>query len=314
MGTGAGRAVIAAAALGSGIAFLDGTVVNVALRSIGEDLDASLAQLQWITNGYLLSLASLILLGGSLGDRFGRRRIFVIGTIWFAVASVFCGIAPNPEVLIAARILQGVGGALLTPGSLAMIQGAFAQEDRAPAIGAWSGLTSISGAIGPFVGGALVEYADWRWIFLVNPPLAALTAFIAIRYVPETRDPHASSHFDFAGAVLAAAALGGATYALIEWGGTAAWVAVAIGVCAAVGFLVVENREREPMLVLGIFRDLTFSASNVMTLLVYGALGAQSFFVTIQLQTVSGYGALAAGAAFVPTTVVMLLLASRAVG
>ena len=311
MGTGAGRAVIAAAALGSGIAFLDGTVVNVALKTIGEDLDASLAQLQWITNGYLLSLSSLILLGGSLGDRFGRRRIFVIGTVWFAVASVFCGIAPNPEVLIAARILQGVGGALLTPGSLAMIQGAFAQEDRAPAIGAWSGLTSISGAIGPFVGGALVEYADWRWIFLVNPPLAAVTAFIAIRYVPETRDPHASSHFDITGAVLAAATLGGATYALIEWGGTAAWVAVAVGVLAAVGFLVVENREREPMLVLGIFRDLTFSASNVMTLLVYGALGAQGFFVTIQLQTVSGYGALAAGAAFVPTTAVMLLLASR---
>jgi EmrB/QacA subfamily drug resistance transporter len=310
MGTGAGRAVIAAAALGSGIAFLDGTVVNVALKSIGEDLDATLAQLQWITNGYLLSLSSLILLGGSLGDRFGRRRIFVIGTIWFAVASVFCGLAPNPEVLIAARILQGVGGALLTPGSLAMIQGAFAQEDRAPAIGAWSGLTSVSGAIGPFVGGALVEYADWRWIFLINPPLAALTAFIAIRYVPETRDPHASSHFDFTGAVLAAAALGGATYALIEWGGTAAWIAVAIGVVAAIGFVVVEDREPEPMLVLGIFRDLTFSASNVMTLLVYGALGAQGFFVTIQLQTVSGYGALAAGAAFVPTTLVMLVLAS----
>jgi EmrB/QacA subfamily drug resistance transporter len=311
MGTGAGRAVIAAAALGSGIAFLDGTVVNVALKSIGEDLDATLAQLQWITNGYLLSLSSLILLGGSLGDRFGRRRIFVIGTIWFAVASVFCGLAPNPEVLIAARILQGVGGALLTPGSLAMIQGAFAQEDRAPAIGAWSGLTSVSGAIGPFVGGALVEYADWRWIFLINPPLAALTAFIAIRYVPETRDPHASSHFDFTGAVLAAAALGGATYALIEWGGTAAWIAVAIGVVAAIGFVVVEDREPEPMLVLGIFRDLTFSASNVMTLLVYGALGAQGFFVTIQLQTVSGYGALAAGAAFVPTTLVMLVFASR---
>ncbi len=145
MGTGAGRAVIAAAALGSGIAFLDGTVVNVALRSIGEDLDASLSQLQWITNGYLLSLASLILLGGSLGDRFGRRRVFVIGTIWFAAASLLCGLAPNAEVLIAARVLQGVGGALLTPGSLAMIEGAFVQEDRAPAIGAWSGLTGIAG-------------------------------------------------------------------------------------------------------------------------------------------------------------------------
>jgi EmrB/QacA subfamily drug resistance transporter len=311
MGTPAGRAVIAAATLGSGIAFLDGTVVNVALRTIGEDLDASLAELQWITNGYLLSLSSFILLGGSLGDRFGRRRIFVIGTIWFAAASLICGIAPSPEVLIAARVLQGVGGALLTPGSLAMIQGAFVHDDRAPAIGAWTGLGGIAGAIGPFVGGALVEFADWRWIFLINPPLAALTVFIALRSVPETRDPNASSHFDLAGAVLAAAALGGVTYALIEWGGGAGWGALAIGVAAGIGFIVVEGREQHPMLALGIFRNRTFSASNVMTLLVYGALGAQSFFVTIQLQTVSGYGALAAGAAFVPMTIIMLLLAPR---
>ena len=311
MGTPSGRAVIAAATLGSGIAFLDGTVVNVALKSIGEDLDASLSELQWITNGYLLSLSSLILLGGSLGDRFGRRRIFVIGTIWFALASLLCGIAPNPEVLIAARVLQGVGGALLTPGSLAMIQGAFVPEDRAPAIGAWSGLGGIAGAIGPFVGGGLVQYADWRWIFLINLPLAALTVFIAVRAVPETRDPHASSHFDLAGAVLAAAALGGVTYALIQWGGAPAWVAIVVSVVAGVGFVVVEKRERQPMLVLSIFRNRTFSASNFMTLLVYGALGAQGFFVTIQLQTVSGYGALAAGAAFVPMTIIMLLLASR---
>jgi EmrB/QacA subfamily drug resistance transporter len=311
MGTPAGRAVIAAATLGSGIAFLDGTVVNVALRTIGEDLDASLAELQWITNGYLLSLSSFILLGGSLGDRFGRRRIFVIGTIWFATASLLCGIAPNPEVLIAARVLQGIGGALLTPGSLAMIQGAFVHDDRAPAIGAWSGLGGIAGAIGPFVGGFLVQYADWRWIFLINLPLAAVTVFIAIRSVPETRDPHASAHFDLAGAALAAAALGGATYALIEWGGVAAWVLAVAAVLAGAAFVAVEARVRMPMLVLGIFRDRTFSASNFMTLLVYGALGAQGFFVTIQLQTVGGYGALAAGAAFVPMTVIMLLLASR---
>jgi EmrB/QacA subfamily drug resistance transporter len=311
MGSSTGRAVIAAATLGSGIAFLDGTVVNVALRSIGEDLDASLSELQWITNGYLLSLSSLILLGGSLGDRFGRRRVFVIGTIWFAAASLLCGIAPNPEVLIAARVLQGIGGALLTPGSLSMIQGAFRHEDRATAIGSWSGLTGIAGAIGPFVGGGLIQYADWRWIFLINLPLAVVTVFIAVRTVPETRDPHASSHFDVAGAVLASAALGGATYALIQWGGTAAWVAVVVAVVAGAGFILVEGREREPMLVLSIFRNRTFSASNVMTLLVYGALGAVSFFVTLELQTVSGYGALAAGAAFVPMTLVMLVLASR---
>jgi EmrB/QacA subfamily drug resistance transporter len=310
MGTPTGRAVIAAATLGSGIAFLDGTVVNVALRTIGEDLGASLAELQWITNGYLLSLSSLILLGGSLGDRFGRRRVFLVGVVWFALASLICGVAPNPEVLIAARVLQGVGGALMTPGSLAMIQGAFVHEDRAPAIGAWSGLGGIAAAIGPFVGGGLVEYASWRWIFLINLPLAAVTVFIALRSVPETRDPTASSHFDFAGAVLAAAALGGTTYALIEWGGWMAWAAVVVGVLAAVAFVAVEARESEPMLALGIFRDRTFSASNVMTFLVYGALGAISFFVVLQLQTVSGYGALAAGAAFVPMTLVMLLLAS----
>ena len=172
-----------------------------------------------MTNGYLLSLASLILLGGSLGDRFGRRRVFVVGVVWFAVASALCGLAPNPEILIAARVLQGVGGALLTPGSLAMIQGAFATEDRAPAIGAWSGLGGIAAAIGPFVGGGLIDYASWRWIFLINLPLAAVTVLIAVRHVPETRDPHASSHFDWWGAVLASLALGGTTYALIEWGG-----------------------------------------------------------------------------------------------
>jgi len=312
MGTGAGRAVVAAASLGSGIAFLDGTVVNVALKTIGEDLDASLAELQWITNGYLLTLASLILLGGALGDRFGRRRVFVVGTVWFAAASLLCGLAPNPEVLIAARVLQGIGGALLTPGSLAMIQGSFTHDDRAPAIGAWTGLTSLAMALGPFVGGGLIQYADWRWIFLINPPLAALTVLIAVKWVPETRADEPSTHFDLLGAVLAVAALGGTTYALIQWGDALAWVAAGVGLAAAVGFVLVEAREREPMLPLGIFRDRTFSAANAMTLLVYGALGANGFFVTIQLQTVTGYGALAAGAAFVPMTLLMLALASHA--
>ena len=310
MGTVTGRSVIAAAVLGSGMAFLDGTVVNVALKTIGNDLDATFEQLQWVTNGYLLSLASLILLGGSLGDRFGRRRVFVIGVVWFAAASALCGLAPTPEVLIAARVLQGVGGALLTPGSLAMIQGAFAAEDRAPAIGAWSGLGGIAAAIGPFVGGALIDYASWRWIFLINLPLAVVTVLIAVRFVPETRDPHASSHFDWWGAILASLALGGTTYALIEWGGTAAVVAAVLAVLTAVGFVVVERREPEPMLQLELFGDRTFSASNAMTFLVYGALGAMSFFLTLQLQTVLGYSALEAGIAFLPMTVVMLFLAS----
>ncbi|MEJ7834162.1 MAG: MFS transporter [Nocardioides sp.] len=311
LGTPTGRAVVTAAVLGSGMTLLDGTVVNVALKTIGEDLDASLQQLQWITNGYLLSLASLILLGGSLGDRFGRRRVFVIGTVWFAAASLLCGIAPTPEVLIAARILQGIGAALLTPGSLSMIQGAFAVEDRAKAIGSWTGLGGIAAALGPFVGGALVDYASWRWIFLINLPLAVVTILIAQRAVPETRDPHASSHFDWAGAVLATAALGATTYALIEWGGGVAPYAVAVALLAGVGFVVAEKREDEPMLELGIFADRTFSAANAMTLVVYAALGAALFFVILQLQIVGGYGALAAGMATLPLTVCMLLLAAR---
>lgn len=310
-GTPTGRAVLAAATLGSGLTLLDGTVVNVALKTIGEDLDASLSELQWVTNGYLLSLASLILLGGSLGDRFGRRRIFVIGTVWFALASLLCGIAPTPEVLIGARILQGIGAALLTPGSLAMIQGAFVPDHRARAIGAWSGLGGIAAAIGPFLGGALVEYANWRLIFLINLPLAVLTVVIAQRAVPETLDPNASKRFDFSGALLAALALGGTTYALIEWGGRLAPYAAVVALGTAAGFLIVERRSRHPMLALGIFRDRTFSAANAMTLLVYAALGAVLFFLVLQLQTVGGYGALAAGVALLPLTICMLFLASK---
>ncbi len=307
-----GRSVVAAAVLGSGMTMLDGTVVNVALRTIGEDLDASIAQLQWISNGYLLSLSSFILLGGSLGDRFGRRRVFVVGTLWFAIASLLCGIAPTAEVLIGARILQGLGAALLMPGSLAMIQGAFVREDRSAAIGAWSGLGSVAAAIGPFVGGGLVQYADWRWIFFINLPLAVVTVVVAQRSVPETLDPHAPRRFDALGAVLAALVLGGITYALIEWGGGLAGVAVLVAVLAAIGYVVDERRSDHPMLPLGIFSDRVFSAANAMTLLVYAALGAVLFFLVLQLQTVSGYTALEAGVATLPITICMLLLASRA--
>lgn len=291
--------------------WLDGSAVNVALRTIGEDLDASLAQLQWINNGYLLMLASLILIGGSLGDRFGRRRIFVLGTVLFAGASLLCGLAPTAEVLMVARILQGVGGALLTPGSLAMIQGSFGPRDRARAIGAWSGLGGVAGAIGPFVGGLLVDHASWRWIFLVNLPLAVVTVVIAMRWVPESRDPHAPTSFDYLGALLASLALGGTTYALIEWGGSGAPWAAAAGVVAAVAFVVLERREKAPMMPPALFRDRTFSASNAMTLLVYAALGAVLFFLVIQLQTVSGYDALQAGVATLPITLCMLFLAAR---
>jgi EmrB/QacA subfamily drug resistance transporter len=311
MGTPVGRSVIAAAVLGSGMTWLDGSVVNVALRTIGDDLDASLAQLQWINNSYLLSLAALILLGGSLGDRLGRRRMFVVGTIWFALASLLCGLAPTAEVLIAARILQGIGGALLTPGSLAMIQGAFVPEDRGKAIGAWSGLGGVAAAMGPLVGGLLVDHASWRWIFLINLPLAVVTVLIAWRSVPETRDPTAAGRFDFTGAVLASLALGGITFALIEWGTAAAPWAGGGGSVAAMAFLAWEGRVRRPMMPLPLFRNRTFSASNAMTFLVYAALGAMSFFLVLQLQTVSGYSAVQAGLATLPITICVLFLGAK---
>jgi EmrB/QacA subfamily drug resistance transporter len=306
----AGRGVVLAAVLGSGMALLDGTVVNVALKTIGKNLDASLAQLQWITNGYLLMLASLILLGGSLGDRLGRRRVFLIGVTWFAVASVICGIAPNPGLLIAARVLQGIGGALLTPGSLSIIQSSLVPADRAKAIGAWSGLGSIAAAIGPFVGGGLVQYASWRWIFLINAPLAAVTVLVTLKYVPESRAREAG-RFDLLGAGLAAVSLAGVTYWLIEWGTGLAIPALIVGVAAGVAFLVAERREDHPMLPLGLFGSRDFSAANTMTLLVYAALGAVLFFFVIDLQTVLGYGALEAGIATLPITVLMLFLAAR---
>jgi EmrB/QacA subfamily drug resistance transporter len=303
--------VITAATLGSGMTLLDSTVVNVALRTIGEELGASLAELQWINNGYLLSLASVILLGGALGDRFGRRRLFLVGTVWFATASVLCGLAPTPEVLIVARVLQGIGGGILTPGSLAMIQGAFVPEDRAPAIGAWSGLGGIAAAVGPFVGGALIDLASWRWIFLINLPLAAVTVWIALRSVPESRSTTPPTRFDIPGAVLAMAALAGITYALIEWGGRGAVLVGVLGIVAGAAFLAVEGRSREPMMPLGMFRSRTFSAANGMTLVVYAALGALMFFLVLQLQTVAGYDPLAAGVATLPVTVCMVFLAAR---
>lgn len=305
-----GRAVLVAATLGSGMTVLDGTVVNVALKTIGEDLHADLAALQWITNGYLLTLASFILLGGSLGDRLGRRRVFTWGVIAFAAASIMCGLAWSPLVLVIARLAQGLGAALLTPGSLSMIQGALIPADRARAIGAWSGLGGIATAAGPFIGGLLVEHASWRWIFLVNAPLALLTLAFA-RRVSESRDPEASGDFDVLGAVLTAVALGGITYALIDWGSWPAVIAGVLGIIAGAAFLVVEARRTHPMLPLDLFRSRQFDAANLMTFVVYAALSAIMFFLIFQLQTVAGWTPLAAGIASLPITVCMLLLAAR---
>ena len=213
-----GRIALVATVGASAMAALDATVVNVALPHIGEDFDASISQLQWVLTGYLLALASLILLGGALGDRFGRRKVFLIGTIWFAVASLLCGASPNIEVLVAARVLQGVGAALLTPGSLAIIQVSFRRSDRAPAVGVWSGLGGVAGAIGPFLGGWLVDGPGWRWAFLINVPIALVVVVCARVAVPETRDPHAARGLDLVGAGLAVITLGAGTYALTEAG------------------------------------------------------------------------------------------------
>jgi EmrB/QacA subfamily drug resistance transporter len=309
-----GRYILAAAVLGSGMAFLDGTVVNVALRTIGRDLDATLPQLQWVTNGYMLALASLILIGGSLGDRFGRKRIFLLGVTWFAIASGLCGLSQTPQQLIAARILQGIGGALLTPGSLSMIQGSFDRRDRARAIGAWSGLGGIAAAVGPFVGGWLIQYASWRWVFFINVPLAAITYAIGHIHVPETKDPDMVRGFDLPGAALGAIGLAAVTYTLIEYEsmpGWAIWAIGAGGVASMALFVVAEERSPHPMMPTGLFRSRQFSAANGMTFLTYAALGAMSFFLVIELQTVVGYGPLEAGIASLPATFAMLFLASR---
>jgi len=316
-GSAKGRWVLLASILGSGLAGIDATVVNVALPAIGTDLDADFAALQWTITAYTLTLASLILLGGSLGDRYGRRRVFLVGVVWFALASLLCGLAPSAPLLIAARALQGIGGALLTPGSLAMIQASFAPQDRARAIGAWSGLGGVATAVGPFVGGWLIEVASWRWVFLINVPLAVVVVVVAQRHVPETRDPSATGRVDVLGAVLGAAGLAGVTYALIEApvrGAAAPVVLIAggLGVAAMAGFILVELRQRHPMLPLGIFRSAQFSAANAVTFAVYGAFGGVFFLLAVHLQVVAGFSPLAAGTAMLPITVLMLLLSARA--
>jgi EmrB/QacA subfamily drug resistance transporter len=304
---------LAIAVLGSGMAFLDGTIVNVALPAIGRDLHASTGALQWILSGYLLTLASLILLGGTLGDRLGRRRVFVGGAGMFSAASVLCALAPDVGTLIAARLVQGVGGALLTPGSLAMIEATFRREDRPRAIGAWSGLTGVATALGPLMGGYLIQAASWRAAFLINLPLGAFVMLFA-RHVPESRDPDVHGKLDVAGALLAALALAGATYALIESPhgiSLRVGLAAADGVIALVAFVLVERRSPNPMLPLKIF-SAEFDAANVVTFVVYAALGGVFFLLVAFLQISMGYSPIAAGAASLPETLLMLLLSSQA--
>ncbi|MGR7025736.1 MFS transporter [Geodermatophilus sp. URMC 62] len=316
LGTARGRWLLLATVLASGMAFLDATAVTVALPAIGADLNAGLAGLQWTVTGYTLALSSLVLLGGSLGDRLGRRRVFLVGVGWFAGASLLCGLAPGTAQLVAARVLQGVGGALLAPGSLALVQSSFRPADRARAIGLWSALGGIAGLAGPLLGGVLVDAGSWRLVFLLNVPVAVVVLAVAGRHVPESRGGGRHGRFDVAGAALAAAALGCLTYALITAGERASTLAVGPPVAAALAagtaFVVRERRVAEPVLPPRLFASRQFTGANLATFAVYAAVGGLSLFLVLQLQTVLGYGATAAGAAVLPSILLITLLSSRA--
>ena len=307
-----GRVALLATVAASGMASLDATVVNVALPRIGQDFDVGVGALQWVLTGYLLALSSLILLAGALGDRFGRRRIFVVGTLWFAAASLACGFAPSVQVLVVARVLQGVGGALLTPGSLAILQASFRPADRAAAVGAWSGLGGVAGAIGPFVGGGLVDGPGWRWAFLLNVPVAAVVVACAQTAIPESRDEHAPRALDLGGAGLAVLTLGASTWALTEagsrgWGDRLVLAGLAVTAAAAAWFVWRMTHTADPLVPPALFRSRTFTVVNVMTVPLYGALGVVFFLVAFQLQVSAGWTAVQAGVALLPATILMLL-------
>ncbi|HEY3447456.1 MAG TPA: MFS transporter [Myxococcales bacterium] len=304
-----GRGVVAAAVLGSSVAFLDSTVVNVALPTLGRSLGASFAGLQWTVDGYSLPLCSLLLVGGALGDRFGRRRVFLLGLTWFGLASVLCSLANSVAVLVAARALQGTGAALLVPGSLALLRSALDERDQPAAIGAWAGLSGVATAAGPLAGGYLVEAVSWRAIFVLNVPLIAAALFVARRCVPESGVRQAGP-LDLAGAVAALLGLGLLTWGLIDLpssrrGGP---LLVAAGAAGVVLFLLRERRAANPMLPLGIFRSRQFAGANLTTLAVYFALGGATFLLVLYLQRVAGYSPLAAGASLLPVTALVLVL------
>lgn len=306
-----GRRILVATVLGSSIAGIDASVVNVSLPDIGRDLGASFASLQWTVTGYTLSLASFILLAGGLGDRYGRRRIFLIGVAIFTLASVLCAVVPDVGSLIGARILQGIGGALMAPASMAILQSTIASEDRPRAIGTWSGFAGIAGVLAPFVGGWLLSMGSWRWIFLINVPVAVIVLLVSVRHIPETRGDRSSS-MDWGGSALAVVTLAAATYALTAipgnpsgpWASASAVVAVA----AAIGFVWYERRTTSPMLPAFLMKCRPFVTINVITFVVYGAFGVFSLILTIALETISGYSPAKAGSAFLPITIIALAL------
>jgi EmrB/QacA subfamily drug resistance transporter len=313
--TGRERLTLIATILGSGIVFLDATVVNVALPTIQDDLDTGLAGQQWVVEAYMLTLVSLLLVGGSLGDLLGRRRMFVIGLLGFAACSVLCAIAPTDETLVAARALQGIAGALLVPGSLAILAATFEGEARGRAVGLWTAWAGISTLIGPAGGGLLIEI-DWRLIFWINLPLIALTVWVALRAVPESSDPEAVRGIDGIGILLSAAGLAGPVFALIEqpldgFSDPVVWVPLVGGALCLVAFVWWESRARAPVLPLALFRSHNFSTVNLATLCVYAALGGSTFFITLFLQQVAGYSAFESGAATTPITLVMFGLSGR---
>ncbi|MTD14965.1 DHA2 family efflux MFS transporter permease subunit [Nakamurella sp. YIM 132087] len=309
-----GRGVLWATVLGSGLAQLDATIVTVALPRIGQDLGAGLVALQWTLNAYTLTLSGLLLLGGALGDRRGRRRIFQIGVIWFTLASIGCAAAPNVSMLIGMRALQGIGAALLTPGSLAILQAVFRKEDRGTAVGAWSGLGGVAGALGPVLGGVLIGWgeAGWRLAFLINVPIGAVVVWLARHYIPETRDEQATGRLDVLGAGLASLGLAGVVYGLTD-GPAGGWpwptvLGVAVGAALLGLFVLRQARAAHPLMPLVLFRNRQFSATNLVTLAVYAALAGGLFLLPVALQVVAGFSPLAAGTATLPLTAVMLVL------
>ncbi len=288
--------------------------MNLALARIGTQFDASFTALQWVTNAYTLTLASLILLGGVLGDSLGRRRIFLLGVVWFTAASVLCALSPNEQLLIGARALQGVGAALLTPGSLSIISATFATADRSRAVGVWAGLGTVASAAGPLLGGWLTGF-NWRWVFVINVPLAAFVLVAAIRHLPESRDQQASRRIDLPGTASVVVLLGGLSYALTAAGRDGWTVRVLaiglIGIAAGVAFVLIERRVRHPLVRLELFADQVFAVTNLVTLFVYAAMSVFFFLLALQLQVVAGWSPLRAGLSVLPVTVLMLLLSSR---
>lgn len=311
-----GRSVLIATILASSMVFIDSSAVNVALPTIQRELGASAAQAQWVVASYALFLAALLLVGGVLGDRFGRKRIFVLGTVLFSATSVWCGLSPNIEMLIVARSAQGVAAALLTPASLAIISAAFRDEtERGRAIGTWSGFTAITAAFGPVLGGWLVENASWRWVFFINLPLAAVVVAVALRGIPESRDEEAG-RLDIIGAVLATIGLGALVFGLIEgpvrgWGNPVVLASLLTGVIGLVAFIGAEAKGSSPMMPLELFRSPTFGGANLLTLLLYGAFGGALFWLPFNLIQVQGYSPTEAGAALLPAILIIFAFSRR---